>query len=101
MSTCRPRRPSAALVISVIALITALGGTADAGGKLGKNRVGTKQLKKNAVTSKKIKNGAVTTNKLKNGAVTASKVNTSGLTVPDALHAHNADAATNATNASN
>jgi hypothetical protein len=110
MSRFRPRRPSPALVISMIALIVALGGTAYAS-SVANNSVGTKQLKNNAVTTKKIKNGAVTTNKLKNGAVTtkqlkngavtASKINTSGLTVPNALHANSADTATTATNATN
>jgi len=92
------RRPSPAIVVSVVALLVALGGTAYAGITLGKNSVGSKQLKNNAVTSSKIKNGAVTTKKLKNGAITSSKINTSGLTVP---HASSADAATNATNAQN
>ncbi len=54
MSSFRPRRPSAALVVSIVALIVALGGTAYAGGLVpGKNTVGTKQLKNNAVTTEK------------------------------------------------
>jgi hypothetical protein len=57
------RRPSAALVVSLLALIVALGGTSYAAFKLPKNSVGSKQLKKNAVTTKKIKNGAVTAKK--------------------------------------
>lgn len=101
MSSFLSRRPSAALVVSVVALIVALGGTAYAGGFVGKNSVGSKQLKNNAVTSGKIKNGAVTTKKIANGAVTAGKINSSGLIVPNALHANTADSATNATNASN
>ena len=100
MSSFRPRRPSAALVVSVIALIVALGGTAYAGGLVpGKNTVGTKQLKKNAVTTSKIKNGQVTNSKLANGAVTASKINPTGLTVPNALHANTATTAGSATSA--
>src|SRR5262249_52930438 len=79
--------PSPALVISLIALFIALGGTSYAAIKLPKNSVGTKQLKKNAVTGVKIKNGAVT----------AGKINPSGLTVPEATHATSADSATNAT----
>lgn len=82
--------PSPALVISLIALFVALGGTTYAATNLPKNSVGTEQLKKNAVTSPKIKNGAVT----------ATKINTNGLTVPSALHAKSADSATNATQAS-
>lgn len=85
------RKPSPALVISLIALFVALGGTSYAAIKLPKNSVGTKQLKKNAVTGAKIKSGAVT----------AAKINPAGLTVPDAGHATSADSATSATNATN
>ncbi len=86
----RLRGPSPALVIALIALFVALGGTSFAAiNALPKNSVGSKQLKKNAVTGVKIKNGAVT----------AAKINPSGLTVPNATHATSADSATNATNA--
>jgi hypothetical protein len=84
------KRPSAALVVSIVALVAALGGTSYAAFSLPKNSVGTKQLKKNAITTPKIKNRAVT----------ASKINTSGLTVPNATNAANAANATNASNAS-
>jgi hypothetical protein len=84
------RAPSPALVVSLIALFVALGGTTYAATSLPRNSVGPKQLKKNAVTSPKIKKGAVT----------AAKINTSGLTVPNALHATSADSATTAANAS-
>jgi hypothetical protein len=70
----RLRTPGPALVIALIALFVALGGTSYAAITLPKNSVGNKQLKKNAVTSAKIKNKAVT----------AAKINTSGLTVPSA-----------------
>jgi hypothetical protein len=79
MRTFRLRKPSPALVISLLALTVALGGTAYAGFTIPKNSVGTKQLK----------NGAVTTTKIKNRNVTASKINTTGLTVPNAANAHN------------
>ena len=69
--TRRLRAPSPALVISLIALFIALGGTSYAAiTSLPKNSVGTKQLKKNAVTGVKIKDGAVT----------AAKINPAGLT---------------------
>jgi hypothetical protein len=84
----RLRAPSPALVISLLALFIALGGTSYAAIALPKNSVGTKQLKKNAVTGPKIKNGAVT----------KTKINTSGLTVPNATNATNATTATNALN---
>lgn len=82
----RLRAPSPALVISLVALFVALGGTTYAATSLPKNSVGTEQLKKNAVTGAKISNGAVT----------ASKIHMTGLTVPHALFA---DFATNAENA--
>ena len=107
MTSFRPRRPSTSLVISLIALFAALGGTAYASVTLGKSSVNTKQLKNGAVTNKKLANGSVGTGKLKNGAVTARKINPTGLTVPNALHANTANSAgsainaTNATNAAN
>jgi len=85
----RLHAPSPALVISLIALFVALGGTSYAAIHLPRNSVGTKQLKKNAVTTRKIKKHAVT----------AAKINPKGLTVPNAKHAASADTATSATNA--
>lgn len=93
-----------ALVISVLALFVALGGTGYAAFTLPRNSVGAKQLKRNAVTTPKIKNGAVTTGKLKNGAVTGSKMNFRGVIVPQAANASfatTAGSATSATNATN
>ncbi len=81
MRTFRLRRPSASLVISMLALMVALGGTSYAAFGVPKNSVGTKQLKSNAVT----------TSKIANGAVTGAKVNLSTLgTVPSATTAVNA-----------
>lgn len=95
------KRLTYANVMSSIAVFLILGGaTAFAAAKLGKNTVGTKQLKNNAVTTNKIKNGAVTTAKLKDGAVTGAKVNLGSLgKVPSAASADNATNATNAANA--
>ena len=92
MTKLRPRKPSAPMVVALIALFVAMGGTSYAAVTLGKNSVGSKQLKKNAVTTSKIKNGAVTTSKIKNGAVTAAKINPAGLTVPNADNAGSAGA---------
>jgi hypothetical protein len=91
MRRFRPGRPSPALVVSIIALVAALGGTSYAAFSLPKHSVGSKQLKNNAVTQSKIKNGAVT----------GSKMNFAGVTVPSANHANSATNATNATNAGN
>src|SRR5262249_49365273 len=75
-------------VTATVALFLVLGGgAAFAASHLGKNSVGTKQLKNNAVTTKKIKNGAVT----------GAKVKVSSLPpVPNAVHASLASSAGNA-----
>lgn len=67
------KRLTYANVMSSIAVFLVIGG-ATAFAALGKNTVGSKQLKKNAVVTKKIKNNAVTTPKIKNGAVTGPKL---------------------------
>jgi hypothetical protein len=91
MKAFRTRKPSPALVISIIALFLSLGGTSYAAITLPAKSVGTKQLK----------NAAVTSVKIKNGAVTASKINSSGLKVASATHADSATTATTATTATN
>lgn len=97
MSKLRGRRPSPSLVISILALFVALGGSAYAASK-----IGTKNIKNNAITSAKIKKNAVTTAKIRNGAVTGAKINAATLgTVPNAAHATSADTAGTATNATN
>jgi hypothetical protein len=68
-------------VVSTLCLFLLLGGGAAlAAGKLGKNSVGTKQLKANSVTEAKIKNEAVTEAKIRKEAVTATQVKTGSLT---------------------
>jgi hypothetical protein len=78
-------------VVSTFCLFLLLGGgAAYAASHLGKNSVGTKQIKNNAVTGAKIKIGAVT----------GSKVDLASLgTVPNASNAANATTATTAGNA--
>ncbi|GAB3249706.1 hypothetical protein [Nocardioides dilutus] len=61
------------LIVSLLALVVALTGTAAAAG-LAANSVGSKQLKKNAVKTAKIKNNAVTAAKIKAGAVTGQEI---------------------------
>ena len=63
------RRPSPALVISVVALFVALGGTGYAAIALPKNSVGAKQIKRNAVTSKKVKNRSLKAGDLAAGVI--------------------------------
>jgi len=85
------RRPSPALVISVLALFVALGGSAYAATK-----IGTKDIKKNAITAAKIKKNAVTTAKIKNNGVTGAKIDEGSLgPVPSAVNAVNATNAAN------
>jgi len=111
------KRLTYANVMSSIAVFLVLGGaTAFAAGHLGKNTVGTKQLKKNAVTTAKIKKHAVTGAKIKlsslgavpsatnashaDQATTADKATTSDKATT-ADHATNADNSSHATNATN
>lgn len=85
------KRLTYANVMATIAVFLVLGGgAAFAAGKLGKNTVGTKQLKKNSVTTAKIKKEAVTGAKIKLSSVGK---------VPSAASADNATNATNAGNA--
>ena len=85
MDRTKRTRPSPALVISVIALSVALGGSALATsaitskdvnkkGNLKKNAVKKKNIAKNAVVTGKIKNEKVTGSKLSEGAVSAEKL---------------------------
>jgi hypothetical protein len=74
MKSVRKRLTYANVMSSLALFLVIAGGTAFAAAKLGKNTVGTKQLKNNAVTAAKIKNGAVTGGKLAAGAVGASQL---------------------------
>jgi hypothetical protein len=76
-------------LISITALIVALGGTGYAALSIPRDSVGSAQLR----------NGAVTTKKLQNGAVTAAKINARKLTAANALHANRANTANTATTA--
>jgi len=97
MSRLALRRPPPALVISLIALFVALGGTGYAALKLPKNSVGSKQIKKNAVTGSKLKANSITGSKVKNGSLSGADLKLGSLgTVPSATNATNAVNATNA-----
>jgi hypothetical protein len=61
----RFRMPSPAMVVALLALFVALGGSSYAALKLPKGSVGPKQLKKNAVTSSKVKPGSLLTSDFK------------------------------------
>ena len=63
------RRITPSLVVSVIALVVALGGASYAAIKIPKNSVGTKQLKNRAVNSNKVKDGSLLLMDFKSGQV--------------------------------
>jgi hypothetical protein len=82
-------RPSPAMIVAIIALVLALTGTAFAA--LGKNSVGSRQLKSKAVTTGKLANNAVNGAKVANGSLTGSDINLKALgTVPTATSATSA-----------
>jgi hypothetical protein len=66
------RRPSPAMLVALLALFVALGGSSYAALQVRVNSVGSKQLRNNAVTSKKIKNGAVNSSKVMNGSLVSA-----------------------------
>jgi hypothetical protein len=69
--------------MSSIAVFLVLGGaTALAAGQLGKNTVGTKQIKAKAVTTAKIAKEAVAEDKIKNDAVTNAKIAPGAVNTP-------------------
>jgi hypothetical protein len=95
------KRLTYANVMSSIAVFLVVGGaTAFAAGHLGKNTVGTKQLKANSVTAAKLKKNSVTGQKVKDGSLTGTDINLSTLgTVPSAHTATSAGTANSATTA--
>ena len=74
------QRPSPALVVSVIALSVALGGTSYAAIVLPANSVGTKQIKKNAVTTAKVRDGSLRRADFGAGQVPAGATGATGAT---------------------
>lgn len=70
----RVRRPSPAMVVAILALCLAVGGTSFAAVKLGKNAVKTKNIKNGAVKASKLAGNAVTEGKIATNAVTESKI---------------------------
>ena len=66
------KRPSAALIVALVALVAALAGTAVA--LPGKNSVDKNDIKKNAVKSKAIKNGQVKAVDIADGSVGAAEL---------------------------
>jgi hypothetical protein len=69
MRTHVRRRPSPAIVVAVVALVAALGGTAVAAKKIGGS-----DIKKNAIKRKHVKDDAIRTEHVKDANITASKL---------------------------
>jgi hypothetical protein len=98
-------RPSASMIVALVALFVAMGGTTYAVKRLPKRSVGSAQLKKNAVRTRNIKARNVTRSKIAKRSVNSDLVGTDALlgknilessldTVPkakDAEHATTAD----------
>jgi hypothetical protein len=80
MKLVRKRLTYANLMSSIAVFLVLGGATAFAAGHLGKNTVGSKQLKKEAVTAAKIKKGAVTAAQIKAGAITGSQLGDGSVT---------------------
>ncbi len=74
----RRPRPSAAMLIALIALFVSIGGVGYAA-----TTIGTKQIENGAVTAQKLHNGAVTTKKIQNGAVRSPQVADGSLLAKD------------------
>ena len=81
----RLRAPSPALVVAVVALFVALGGTTYAATSLPKNSVGTKQLKSGAVTEQKISKATVAALKAGSGSVLTYDANATASPSPTTL----------------
>lgn len=67
-------KPSPAMIVALLALFVSLGGSAYA---IGRNSIGTQQLKNGSVTTQKLKPGAVTGSRLAGNSVTLSKIEAS------------------------
>jgi hypothetical protein len=73
------RRPTPSMVVSVIAMVVALGGTSYAVVQLPPRSVGPKQLKRNAVSTKHIKSNAITSAKVRNGSLKGTDIDEASL----------------------
>jgi hypothetical protein len=95
----RIRRPSPALVISLIALFVALGGTGYAAAT---GSIDGREIKNSTIKSKDVKNSSLTGTDVKNNSLTGKDITESKLgTVPVATRAGSATSAGSATTAGN
>jgi hypothetical protein len=94
----RVSKPSPALVIAVLALVVAMGGTGYAALKLPKNSVGSKQIKSNAVSSSKVKDGSLLAGDFKAGQLPAGAQGPIGPRGADGTNGRDGANGTNGTN---
>ncbi len=93
------RRPSPALVISLVALFAALGGTSYA---VATNSIDSREIKNGTIQGKDLKKRSIQGTKIQLNKIGGNAVKESTLgKVPSAASADTADNATNATNAAN
>jgi hypothetical protein len=97
MTKLHGKRPSPALVVSIVALVVAMAGTGYAQFTLPDKSVGTRQLKNGAVTNKKLHTDAVTDVKISKNTITGDRIKLGTLgTVPKANLANSATRANSA-----
>ena len=95
MRKFRPRRPSGSMLVALLALFVALGGSSYAALK-----ITSSNIKNGTIKGLDIHSSTITGSKLKKNTLTGTQINESRLgTVPSATSATNAVNATNATNA--
>jgi hypothetical protein len=93
MPKIRPQLSYANVMVTILAFVVLGGGSAFAAAhlRLGKNSVGSRQLRSKAVTTGKLAPNAVNGSKVANGSLTGADINLSALgTVPSAASAANA-----------
>ena len=78
MNYMKSHRPTPAMLVALLALFISMGGGSYAAINLGKNSVGTKQIKGDAVTSEKVKDGTLLANDFKVGQLEAGSQGPTG-----------------------
>jgi hypothetical protein len=73
MRRLTPNRPSPAMLVALVALCVALGGTSYAATKLPRNSVSSRQLKNNSITSPKVKDRSLKAQDFAAGALPAGE----------------------------
>src|SRR3954447_15600066 len=84
-TTARRRRPSAGVVLAIVALFVALGGSSYAAVSLPKASIGAPQIKQNAVNTKKVQDGSLLVKDFKQGQLPAGPQGPQGEQGPQGL----------------